>query len=82
MDVYLLARILLMRNGCTKNCEPCWRTPPEAADFGKLPFLHAVMSEVLRMYPPAYITARTSIEPSQIGGYDFPAGTTMLMSQW
>jgi cytochrome P450 len=56
--------------------------PPEASDFSKLPFLHAVMSEVLRMYPPAYITARTSIEPSQIGGYEFPAGSTMLMSQW
>lgn len=34
------------------------------------------------MYPPAYITARTSIEACRIGGYDFPAGTTMLMSQW
>jgi len=55
---------------------------PEPADFAKLPFLHAVISEVLRLYPPAYIAARTSIEPSQIGGYDFPAGSTMLMSQW
>ena len=34
------------------------------------------------MYPPAYILARTSIEDCRIGGYDFPAGTTMLMSQW
>lgn len=55
---------------------------PEPADFAKLPFLHAVISEVLRLYPPAYITARTSIESAQIGGYDFPAGSTMLMSQW
>ena len=56
--------------------------PPEGADFSKLPFLHAVIQEVLRLYPPAYITARTSIAPSQIGGYEFPAGSTMLMSQW
>jgi cytochrome P450 len=56
--------------------------PPEAADLGRLPYLQAVMNEVLRMYPPAYITARTSIEDCRIGGYDFPAGTTMLMSQW
>lgn len=56
--------------------------PPEAADLGRLPYLQAVMSEVLRMYPPAYITARTSIEACRIGEYDFPAGTTMLMSQW
>ena len=55
---------------------------PEPADLPKLPYLYALMYEVLRLYPPAYITARTSIEPCQIGGYDFPAGATMLMSQW
>jgi cytochrome P450 len=55
---------------------------PEAADFGKLPYLQAVMNETLRLYPPAYIMARTSIEPCELGGYEFPAGTTMLMSQW
>jgi cytochrome P450 len=56
--------------------------PAEAADLGRLPYLYALLHEVLRMYPPAYIIARTSIEPSQIGGYDFPSGATMLMSQW
>ena len=56
--------------------------PPQAADLGRLPYLHAVMSEVLRMYPPAYITARTSVEACRIGEYEFPAGSTMLMSQW
>ena len=55
---------------------------PDAADFGKLPYLQAVMNETLRLYPPAYITARTSIEACEMGGYDFPSGTTMLMSQW
>jgi cytochrome P450 len=55
---------------------------PEAADFMQLSYLRAVMSEVLRLYPPAYITARTSIDPCSIGGYQFPAGSTMLMSQW
>lgn len=56
--------------------------PPEPADFAKLPYLYALLHEVLRLYPPAYITARTSIETSQIGGYEFPPGSTILMSQW
>ncbi|MGH9689516.1 MAG: cytochrome P450 [Candidatus Acidiferrales bacterium] len=56
--------------------------PPAISDFARLPYLHAVMSEVLRMYPPAYVIARTAIEPCQLGGYDFPAGSTILMSQW
>jgi cytochrome P450 len=55
---------------------------PEPADLARLPYLHVVMSEVLRLYPPAYVTARTSIEPCQIAGYDFPADTTFLLSQW
>jgi cytochrome P450 len=55
---------------------------PEGADLMRLPYLHAVVSEILRMYPPAYIVARTSVERCQIGGYDFAAGTTFLMSQW
>jgi cytochrome P450 len=55
---------------------------PSVADLEKLPYLHAVISEVLRMYPPAYVMARTSIAPSTIGGYEFPVGSTILVSQW
>jgi cytochrome P450 len=55
---------------------------PQGADLIRLPYLHAVVNEILRLYPPAYIVARTSIEPCQIGGYDFPTGTTFLISQW
>jgi cytochrome P450 len=55
---------------------------PGVADLEKLPYLHSVINEVLRMYPPAYIMARTSIAPSTIGGYEFPVGSTILLSQW
>ena len=55
---------------------------PEVADMERLPYLRALVSEVLRLYPAAYIVARTSIAPCTIGGYDFPADTTFIMSQW
>jgi cytochrome P450 len=55
---------------------------PAIADLGRLPYLLAVVNEVLRLYPPAYILARTSIAPSTIGGYDFPTGSTIIMAQW
>jgi cytochrome P450 len=55
---------------------------PEIRDLERLPFLKAVVNEVLRLYPPAYLLARTSIAPCTIGGYDFPSGTTVLASQW
>jgi cytochrome P450 len=56
--------------------------PMEAADFARLPYLQAVMNEVLRLYPPAYIMAREAVEPCEIGGYDFRPGTTIVFSQW
>ena len=55
---------------------------PGVGDLEKLPYLQAVVSESLRLYPPAYLLARTSIAPCSIGGYDFPTGTTVLASQW
>lgn len=56
--------------------------PPEVADLARLPYLHAVISEVLRLYPPAYILARVAVARFHIGEYDFPAGETLLLSQW
>lgn len=54
----------------------------EAKDTESLPYLDAVIREALRLYPPAYLIARLAIEPFDLGGYSFPAGTTVLMSQW
>jgi cytochrome P450 len=56
--------------------------PLEAADFGRLPYLQAVMNEALRLYPPAYITAREVVEPCEIGGYQFHPRSTIMFSQW
>lgn len=52
------------------------------ADLARLPYLHAVINEVLRLYPPAYVLARVAIAPFRIGEHEFPAGETLLLSQW
>jgi cytochrome P450 len=51
-------------------------------DLEALPYLDAVIREALRLYPPAYILGRMAVEPFELGSYSFPAGTTVLMSQW
>ena len=56
--------------------------PAEAADFTRLPYLQAVMNEVLRLYPPAYILTRENVEPCELGGYEFSPGKTVIFSQW
>ncbi len=55
---------------------------PSMDDLPRMPYLDAVIREVLRLYPAAYIIQRTSTEPIELGGYHFPANTTVLMSQW
>jgi cytochrome P450 len=55
---------------------------PQVSDLMKLPYLQAVLQETLRLYPPAYITARTSIDSFSVGGYYFGKDTTVLMAQW
>lgn len=56
--------------------------PAELGDLEKLPYLHAVVLESLRLYPPAYMLARMNVEPMRFGEYEIPPGTTLLSSQW
>ena len=55
---------------------------PQTSDLMKMPYLQAVLNETLRLYPPAYILARTSTEPFHLGDFEFTRDTTVLMSQW
>ena len=54
----------------------------EVADVPRLPYLHAVINESLRLYPPAYIMAREVVEPCEIGGYTLRPTSTIIFSQW
>ena len=55
---------------------------PEPGDLERLPYLQAVVSESLRLYPPAAVMSRLATAPFGFGGYDFQKGTTAIMSQW
>ncbi|KAL0314950.1 UNVERIFIED_CONTAM: Isoflavone 2'-hydroxylase [Sesamum angustifolium] len=53
------------------------------SDLPHLPYLHAIVNETLRMYPPAPMLAphESSIE-CMVGGYCVPAGTMLLLNLW
>ncbi len=55
---------------------------PGLADLGHLPFTRSVLSESLRLYPPAWVIGRSAINDCTIGGYSVPAGSTILLSPW
>ncbi len=53
-----------------------------ASLLSRTPFTQAVLSEVLRVFPPAYAFGRRALRATRVGGFDVDAGTTVLMSPW
>ncbi len=53
--------------------------PPTVADLPKLSYLSMVLDEVMRHYPPAWMTMRRTIEDDEIGGVLVPKNTTVLI---
>ncbi len=55
---------------------------PTMEDMANMPYLDWVLSESMRLYPPAWIQGRSSSEEFEMDGVRFPAGTLFLLSQW
>ena len=55
---------------------------PTDQDLPALVFTGQVVSEVLRLYPPAWLISRRALEPVELGGYTVPARSIVVMSQW
>jgi len=51
-------------------------------DLPRLRFTDQVVTEAMRLYPPAWAIGREAVEDCEIGGYPVPAGTTILISPW
>ncbi|HLN26451.1 MAG TPA: cytochrome P450 [Gemmataceae bacterium] len=56
--------------------------PATAADVPRLHYTEHVVTESLRLYPPAFIIGREAIADCEVGGYSIRPGMTLLMSQW
>ncbi|MEZ4837313.1 MAG: cytochrome P450, partial [Caldilineaceae bacterium] len=48
----------------------------------RLSYTRLVIKEALRLYPPTWIIERQTQRPLLVGGYEIPAGSDILMSQW
>jgi cytochrome P450 len=55
---------------------------PTLDDVAKLKYTEQVLTESLRLYPPAWGTARVAIEDHEIAGYKVPKGTGISLAQW
>ncbi|NUP27873.1 MAG: cytochrome P450 [Nocardia sp.] len=56
--------------------------PAEYTDLPRLTYTANVVSETLRLYPPAWIVTRRSRAEVELGRYRIPAGADVLMSPY
>jgi cytochrome P450 len=55
---------------------------PSLDDLPKLVYTNYIITESMRLYPPAWGTARTAIEDYEIAGYAVPKGSGVSFAQW
>ena len=55
---------------------------PAVDDLPALPWTEMVLSEAMRLFPPAYAVGRLSLEPHLFGSYEIPRHSVVLCSQW
>jgi cytochrome P450 len=55
---------------------------PTVADLPRLRYTEMVVTESMRLYPPAFMVTRRVVEPFEVGGHRLAAETTLIMSQW
>jgi len=51
-------------------------------DLPRLTFTEHVVTEAMRLYPPAWFFGREALHDCAVGGYPMRAGTTVLVSPW
>ncbi|MBI4851491.1 MAG: cytochrome P450 [Acidobacteria bacterium] len=55
---------------------------PTAADYQNLKYTEMVLSEAMRLYPPAWVIGRRVVKECQVGGYTLPKDSIAFMSQY
>src|SRR5499427_612913 len=55
---------------------------PSMDDLARLPYTGNVITEYMRLYPPAWGLARVAVEDHELGGYPVRKGMGVAMAQW
>lgn len=55
---------------------------PQSSDLPALKYTEQVLTESMRLYPPAWCTTRKAINDVRVGGYPIPRGALVFVSQY
>ena len=56
--------------------------PPTFEDVPRLRYTEMVLAEAMRLYPPAWAIGRLTLKDYEVGGYNVPAKSLVLLSQY
>ena len=79
---YLLAQHPEAADRIAEESRACGAGPLCADDVVRLPFTRMVLSESMRLFPPAWTVARRSLGAFSLGPYHLPAGALVILPQW
>jgi cytochrome P450 len=74
----VLARLLAEQEEVLAGATPT----PDQLTGSSLPYLEMVLDETLRLYPPAWIGPRRSVEPFELCGHTVPGKTFVNYCSW
>jgi len=56
--------------------------PPSAGDYPRLVYTRQFISEVMRLYPPAYMIGRQAVCDTEVGGVSVPKGSYVMLAPY
>ena len=78
--LFLLGKHQPAQDRLHEEASTCADAGPTFTELPGLSYTRAVISEALRLYPPAWLLGRTIVAPLEFGGWHAPAGTVVLAS--
>ncbi len=80
---YLLSQNAIVRRRLQREVRTVLETRrPTADDLSNLEYTRMVIDETLRLYPPTWVTARTTTDAVDVGAHHIPANATVLLSPY
>jgi cytochrome P450 len=79
---YLLAQHPQVEDAFHDELDALRGAPLNAESLARLPYTRQILTESMRLYPPAWIVGRRALGDFEVGGYRIPERSIILLSQW